>query len=96
MSTDYRLSLTSSDGSTTDITIQDSWNPLPGSDTWVAADSSQWAVKGGAVSSWGTADTYLTGPVGAQSIILSGFSKGTEAGASVLHGPAGWTQSPQP
>ncbi|CUH40178.1 hypothetical protein JSE7799_02908 [Jannaschia seosinensis] len=79
MSTDYELSLSSSDGTTARITIVDSLNPLPGSDTWTAADNSQWEVNGGTVTSWGSGGAYLSGPVGVQSIFLDGFEKSTKA-----------------
>ncbi len=79
MSTDYHLRLTASDGSQAVITIADSINPLPGSDTWSAADQSQWGTSGGAVSSWASGGAYLTGPVGVESIFLDGFGKHTNA-----------------
>jgi len=76
MSTDYRLKLISRDGTTAEITVIDSINPLPGSDTW-QGDQAQWNTKGGAVSSWGADGTYLTGPLGANSIFLDHFGKNT-------------------
>ena len=80
MSTDYTLTLTSSDGTTGNITVIDSLNPLPGSDSWKPADPAQWGDAGGPVSSWASGGLYLTGPVGAMSVFLENFGKGTEPG----------------
>jgi hypothetical protein len=78
MSTDYNLTLTALDGTVARITIIDSINPLPGSDTWQAESPSHWDTAGGAISSWGSGNTHLTGPFGPNSIVLDGFGKGTK------------------
>jgi hypothetical protein len=76
-STDYGVSLTAPDGTSAVLTINvNHLNPLPGSDTW-KGDPSIFGVSGGAVSSWNTGDALLSGPVGAASIRLTGFSKQT-------------------
>lgn len=80
MSTDYGLRLTASDGSVSDITIIDSFNPLPGSDTWLAAEPADWDTKGGQVSSWGSGGVWLSAPIGAQAIRLDRFGKNTVVG----------------
>jgi hypothetical protein len=80
MSTDYGLKFSASDGTDAEITILDSINPLPGSDTWTATDPSQWDIGGGSVSSWGSGGTYLSGPVGVNSIYLERFGKSTAVG----------------
>ena len=79
MSTDYRLKITSRDGTAAEITIIDSINPLPGSDTW-SGDEAQWGTKGRAVSSWAAQGAYLTGPLGTNSIFLDAFGKHTNVG----------------
>ena len=82
-STDYGVTLTESGGVSARITISvNHLNPLPGSDTWKTLDAGALGAAGGAVSSWGTSDARLTGPGGANSIILDGFTKGTAAGDS--------------
>lgn len=80
MSTDYSLTLSAPDGTAGDITIVDSLIPLPGSDSWKAADPSQWDIAGGPVSSWASGGLYLTGPAGYMSIFLDGFGKSTQPG----------------
>lgn len=80
MSTDYKLEIEAADGTSTTITVIDSVNPLPGSDTWEADDQSQWGTKGGPVASWGSTTAYLGGPGGGQSIELEGFGKHTKEG----------------
>lgn len=82
MSTDYRLHFKTSDGTEAEITIIDSINPLPGSDTWKADDRSQWDTAGGTVSNWGGNGVYLTGPLGPNSLFLDEFKKGTKVGDS--------------
>lgn len=77
----FRLSIAGSDGTETEITIEDSINPLPGSDSWTASDRTAFDCAGGAVSNWGQSEADLTGPVGARSMVLNGFSSNTQTGA---------------
>ena len=78
MSTDYNVTLTASDGTIATIVITHTLNPLPASDPWTASDSTMLGVQSGYVSSWGAQEADLSGPVGAKSIVLEGFSKQTE------------------
>jgi hypothetical protein len=80
MSTDFSVDLQALDGSITTITISDSINPIPGSDTWAASNADDLACAGGLVSSWGQKEADLTGPVGAKSLVLDGFSGSTKRG----------------
>ena len=80
MSTDYRLRISSDDGTETLITVSDSL--IPTNDSWKADDSTAWDASGGAVSSWASGGAYLTGPYGVQSIFLKGFLQSTSPGDS--------------
>lgn len=78
MSTDFYVTLTASDGSTTKVKIIDSINPLPGSDTW-EGDEAALGTKSGKVASWGMKAAVLhTGPGGAGNVTLDGFSENTK------------------
>jgi|SRR5579872_4341657 len=76
----YGVHLVSPDGSTADVSIHRSLNPLPGSDTWTASDPADFGNAGGHVSSWGQGNAYLSGTAGVQSIELDGFTAKTKAG----------------
>jgi hypothetical protein len=80
MSTDYDLTLTASDGTTANIRIIDSINPLPFSDTWTGVES-ELGSAGGKVASWNTGNAVLhTGMGAASNITLEKFTKSTVAG----------------
>lgn len=73
MATDYYVTLTSKDGSTTKVKIIDSIL----SDTW-EGDATALGIKEGKVASWGMKDAVLhTGPGIAGQVTLDGFSKKT-------------------
>jgi hypothetical protein len=76
MATLYTVQI--SDGSTTGtLIIEDSLNPLPGSDTWRTDQPEVFGVANGAVASWGTDDTKLHGLGAVPILILEGFRKST-------------------
>lgn len=81
MSRTYSIECKSSTSSMT-ITIFDSLNPFPGSDTWSCTPSGAMSEKSGTIASWGTTSTFLhaagSGPV----IELIKFSKGINVGQS--------------
>lgn len=80
MSTDYSVTLTSNNGSTTKVKIIDSINPLPLSDTW-EGDAAALGSKEGKVASWGMDAAVLhTGPGVAGNVTLDGFGKKTVKG----------------
>ena len=82
MSTDYTVTLTASDNSTTQIKIIDSINPLPLSDTW-EGDEIALGSKSGTVASWGMDAAVLhTGPGSTGNVTLDKFSKKTKKGDS--------------
>lgn len=82
MSTDYDVTIVAADGTSTQIRIIDSINPLPLSDSWTG-DEAVLGSKGGVVASWGTGNAILhTGPGGAGNITLDNFKKSTKAGDS--------------
>jgi hypothetical protein len=59
----FTVDLTATGGETATITIVDSINPLPGSDTWTARDRADFDTPGGFVSNWGANEADLSGPV---------------------------------
>lgn len=80
MSTDYTVTLTATDGSSTAVKIIDSINPLPLSDTW-EGDAAALGTSNGKVASWGMPAAVLhTGPGAAGNVTLDGFSKATKKG----------------
>lgn len=80
MSTDYYVTLTATDGSTTKVKIIDSINPLPLSDTF-EGNAAEIGVSSGKVASWGMPGAVLhTGPGAAGNIMLDGFGKATKGG----------------
>ncbi len=80
MSTDYTVTLTASDGSSTVVKIIDSISPLPLSDTW-EGDAVALGTSGGTVASWGMPAAVLhTGPGAAGNLTLDGFGKATKKG----------------
>jgi len=82
MSTDYTVTLTATDGSSTTVKIIDSINPLPFSDTW-EGDATALGASNGKVASWGMPAAVLhTGPGAAGNVTLDGFRKATKKGDS--------------
>jgi hypothetical protein len=80
MATIYRVTVTAVDGTDITITIVDSLNPIPGSDTWQVQDDSWFGKKTGTVASWGTGNAMLE--VGPGNVTLDGFRKSTKLGDS--------------
>lgn len=81
MATTFVLSCTSSESSMT-ITVNDSLNPLPGSDDWKCAPADALGSDSGNVASWGTKTTYLHAGTAAPIVSLEGFGKSTKQGAT--------------
>jgi len=80
MSTDYTVTLTATDDSSTVVKIIDSINPLPLSDTW-EGDVGALGTASGIVASWGMVAAVLhTGPGAAGTVTLDGFGKATKKG----------------
>jgi hypothetical protein len=79
MSTVYTVSCVSG-ANEVNLKIQDSINPLPGSDTWSTLDISSWGIDGGTVAGWGTTDLNLHGVGAAPVAILYGFVKSVSKG----------------
>lgn len=82
MATTYRLSLAASSGEVTSITIEDSFNILPGSDIWKADDPGAFDMDGGNVADWATNTTHLHGLGAAPVITLEQFTKAAKVGDS--------------
>ena len=84
MSTDYTLvcSPDSNPAFSAELTIIDSLNILPGSDTWETPDIEAWGLEGGAVANWGTDEIMLYG-IGAGTVVtLQSLTKDTKPGDS--------------
>ena len=81
MATTFTLRCTSPGKSMT-LTIVDSLNPLPGSDTWRCSPSDALGTDSGNVASWGTKTTYLHGGTAGAVATLEGFGKSTQQGAT--------------
>lgn len=81
MSQRYSIECKSSTSSMT-ITIVDSLNPFPGSDTWSCIPSDALSENSGTIANWGTTSTFLhasgVGPV----IELNNFNKKIHVGQS--------------
>ena len=77
MATVFRVLCESSD-QTTELEITDSFNPIPGSDTWRALDPDAWGEAGGAVASWGTNFAHLHAGTSGAVAVLDGFTKNTQ------------------
>jgi len=81
MSTDYYVTLTASDGTTTPVKLIDSINPLPFSDTF-ESDEAALGNKGGKAVFGTDAVVMHTGPGGAGNVTLDGFNAQTKKGDS--------------
>lgn len=81
MSTDYYVTLTASDGATTQVKLIDSINPIPFSDTFEGDEAILGKQTGKAI--FGTNGVVLhTGPGGAGNVTLEGFGTQTKQGDS--------------
>lgn len=81
MSTTYTLECESV-GNRMILTIIDSLNPLPGSDTWSCEPANAMSLTNGSVANWGTATIYLHGSGASAVVELENFTKHTQVGDS--------------
>ncbi|OTG72366.1 hypothetical protein B9T26_10580 [Acinetobacter sp. ANC 4169] len=81
MSTTYTLKCESV-GNIMTLTIIDSLNLLPSSDTWSCEPSNAMSLTNGSVANWGTATIYLHGSGAGALVELENFGKHTQIGDS--------------
>lgn len=81
MATTFVLHCTSS-GNAMTLTIVDSLNPLPGSDTWRCVPPDALGTDSGNVASWGTKTAYLHAGTAGAVVALEGFGKSTQQGTT--------------